>query len=295
MAFDDLPSRPEPLFPAAKAYADTVLQRSREVAESGIVRLSADVPFGESYYQRVDIYAPHAVTQPLPVLLFLHGGAFIGGYKEWMGFMAPAVVATPALFVSVSYRLAPEDPFPAPVEDTAAAIAWAWTNIARFGGDPARIFIGGHSAGGNLASIAALDRRWLARHDLPGDVIKGVIAVSAPLDMDYDENDPTVSSALAMRRALAPSDSDAAYVSPLALATEGAPPFYVSAGDRDLWQLARDTEVFRARLERLAVPVFAELYVNHDHFDTNTQCVDDGHPWIRRTQSFLRNGFPQSD
>lgn len=290
MAFDDLPPRPGPIFEAAKAYAHHVLTRSREVAESGTVRFTGDLAFGPDYYQRVDVYAPTQGDGPLPVFLFLHGGAFIGGYKEWMGFMAPAILSTPALFISLSYRLAPEHPFPAPVEDVAAAVDWAWRNVARFGGDPDRIFIGGHSAGGNLASLVTLDPRWLAPYELPAGIIKGAVIVSAPFDLDYERRDPQNEAALTMRRTFAPRDEDVAAVSPLAHVVPGAPPFFVSAGEDDLWWLAREAEEFTGSLQAAGVPALCEIYAGHDHFDTNVRCVEDGHGWIARVRQFLRSG-----
>lgn len=290
MAFDDLPPRPGPIFEAAKAYADTVLTRSRVVAEGEDVRFVGDVAFGPDYYQRVDIYAPHQTDGPLPVLLFLHGGAFIGGYKEWMGFMAPAIVRTPALFISVSYRLAPENPFPAPVQDVAAAVDWAWHSVARFGGDPERLFIGGHSAGGNLASLVALDPRWLRPYDVPADVIKGAIIVSAPFDLDYERTDPTNEAALSMQRTFVPREEDIAVASPRRLITPAAPPFFVSAGEKDLWSLAEEAEEFTAALQAVGVTTRREIYADHDHFDTSVLCVDDGHDWIGQTTTFLRTG-----
>ena len=289
MAFDDLPSRPGPIFEAAKAYADKVLSRSRAVVESGTVRYIGDIAFGPDYYQRVDIYAPLNVAEPLPVFLFLHGGAFIGGYKEWMGFMAPAITAIPALFISVSYRLAPEHPFPAPVEDTAAAVAWAWRNAAQFGGNPDRIFIGGHSAGGNLASLVTLDPRWLRPHGLPDDVIKGAAIVSAPFDLDYETTDPENEAALGMRRNFVPRDKDVPLASPLKLVSPGAPPFLIAAGENDLWSLAAEARTFASTLQSAGAPAQCEIYPGHDHFDTNVRCIEPDHPWIRNVASLLRS------
>ncbi|HKX77318.1 MAG TPA: alpha/beta hydrolase fold domain-containing protein [Novosphingobium sp.] len=289
MSFDDLPKRPGPIFEAAITYAATVLERSREVAEGGDIRFYPDLAFGPDYYQRVDVYAPLEAGAPLPVLLFLHGGAFIGGYKEWMGFMAPAILSTPALFVSVSYRLAPEHPFPAPVEDVAAAVHWAWRNIARYGGDPDRMFIGGHSAGGHLASLVALDQRWLAPHGLTPAVLKGVVAVSAPLDMDFDPANSENAAALKMRRTFVPDDQDVVAANPIAQVRKDAPPFFVSAGGDDLWSLAADMRRFTTALRQCGVDVLEESFEGHDHFDTSTRCVNDGHPWLGKTIEFIKS------
>ena len=87
--------------------------------------------------------------------MFAHGGAWTHGYKEWTGLMAPVFTAVPAIFVSVSYRLAPENRFPVPLDDCIDALAYVHRHIADHGGNPARIYVGGHS--GRRASVCAGD------------------------------------------------------------------------------------------------------------------------------------------
>jgi acetyl esterase len=107
----------------------------------------------------VRIYWPEA-TGPLPLYLDIHGGGW------WMGdgfvfhpVTAAFAAATQAIVVSVDYRLAPEHPFPAALDDCAAVLDWMHANAAELGGDPDRIAIGGGSAGGNLAAALALRTR----------------------------------------------------------------------------------------------------------------------------------------
>ena len=91
-----------------------------------------------------------------PTLVFFHGGGFVIG--DIASYDAPVPAALPrrrVAVLSVEYRLAPEDPFPAAADDAVAAAEWALANVDRLGGDPARMAIGGDSAGGNLAAVAA--------------------------------------------------------------------------------------------------------------------------------------------
>src|SRR5580704_13410235 len=185
MPFDNLPTQTK-MSPPAEAYAADILERSRQVATT--TRVLLDVPYGDDFWQRIDIYLP---AQPglrdLPVLLFLHGGGWSNGYKEWMGFMAPCFTDLPAIFVSVGYRLLPDARFPAPLDDTVAALAWVHANIARHGGSPDRLFIGGHSAGGHLSALATLDHQRLAAAGLPGGVVKACFPVSAVFNFEVGE------------------------------------------------------------------------------------------------------------
>ena len=124
MAFENLPHQPQ-MGAEAEAYAAEILARSRVVAMSSRVLL--DMSYGDDDWQRIDIYLPaQDGLRDLPVLLFLHGGGWSNGYKEWMGFMAPCFTDLPAIFVSVGYRMLPDVRFPAPLDDTVAALAWVY-------------------------------------------------------------------------------------------------------------------------------------------------------------------------
>ncbi|HEV7770672.1 MAG TPA: alpha/beta hydrolase [Solirubrobacterales bacterium] len=102
-------------------------------------------------------YVPHGAASPAPLLLFFHGGGWVVGdldtHDGVCRFLAAAAGVT---VLSVDYRLAPEHPFPAAVEDAWAAFAWVAANTTALGGDPGRVAIGGDSAGGNLAAVVCL-------------------------------------------------------------------------------------------------------------------------------------------
>ncbi|USE78396.1 alpha/beta hydrolase [Cupriavidus gilardii] len=122
--------------------------------------------------------------------MFAHGGAWTNGYKEWMGLMAPALTAAGIVLVSVSYRLAPEHKWDAMLGDCLGASAWVYRNIARHGGNPERIAIGGHSAGGHLTMLAALQRSRLFEFGIPPRAIVACLPLCAPLDIRYPQRLP---------------------------------------------------------------------------------------------------------
>jgi acetyl esterase/lipase len=114
----------------------------------------------------------------LPVVVFIHGGGWIGGSLD--SFDEPCATLARranALVVSPDYRLAPEHPFPAAVDDTMAVLRWAADHIAEFGGDPERMAVGGESAGANLAAVAALRAR-----DEDGPRLRAQVLVTPPTD-----------------------------------------------------------------------------------------------------------------
>ena len=111
-------------------------------------------------------YAPPGVhTQPLPTLVFFHGGGFVIGDLDTHDEPCRLLCRDVGLHVvSVAYGLAPEHPFPAAVDDCCAAMHWVMDHVAEFGGDASRVCVGGDSAGANLAAVAALQ---LAREGRP--------------------------------------------------------------------------------------------------------------------------------
>ena len=117
----------------------------------------ADGPDGQVAFR---IYAPEPATGELPALVFFHGGGWVaGGLATHHGLCGRLSAAAALWVIAVDYRLAPEHPFPAALEDCLAATRWVAKNATRLGVDPARIVVGGDSVGGGLAAAVALAAR----------------------------------------------------------------------------------------------------------------------------------------
>jgi acetyl esterase len=116
-----------------------------------------EVMKNDSHFVRLRLYIPHVGNvKSYPVLLWFYGGGFvIGSLNETRNKCVKLSEKSGFLIVSSEYSQAPEDPFPAAVEDVAYALKWTYSNIKNYGGDPNRIVIGGESAGGNLAAVLA--------------------------------------------------------------------------------------------------------------------------------------------
>ncbi len=119
----------------------------------------------------VRVYTPRG-TGPFPLMLFLHGGGFVGCNIDTHDFLCRDLcVQSGHVVVSVDYRLAPEYPFPIPVMDCIAALAWVQREAAGLGGDIKRLTIAGDSAGGNLSAVVAIH----ARDRFPGLIKRQVL------------------------------------------------------------------------------------------------------------------------
>lgn len=147
-----------------ESYALDENLRYREVSSSDEYMLERCV---------LDVYYPVEAAGFATVVWF-HGGGITGGEKYIPSELKNNGIAV----VGVNYRLSPKVKNPTYIDDTAAAIAWVFANIDRYGGDPNRIFIAGHSAGGYLVTMVGLDKSWLATYGVDADRLAGIINFS---------------------------------------------------------------------------------------------------------------------
>ena len=126
----------------------------------------------------LDIYQPKNCYL-CPVIIYVHGGTWVLGDKGGLSYKAKAFTAHDYIYVSINYRLSPDYLFPAHVQDVARAFYWVKNNIHNYGGNPERIFLMGHSAGGHLAALVALDEQYLNFFDLEPSDIAGIIGVDS--------------------------------------------------------------------------------------------------------------------
>ena len=219
-----------------------------------------NVAYGDDARQKLDIYLPKPnAVGGSAVLIFFHGGSWRDGEREGYGFLGRAFAARGFVTVIADYRKAPRVRFPAFVEDTAAAIAWAHANIAKHNGDAERIFVMGHSAGAHIAMMTALDPQWLAAKNLTPDVIKGVIGLAGPYDFLPLT---TESSQIALGQW-----PDLTETQPITFARADAPPLLLLTGDKDTVVKPRNSKILSAKIQALGGQQQLQIYPDVDHAD----------------------------
>jgi triacylglycerol lipase len=149
------------------------------------VSSTEDIAYGPDERHKLDVFASARPERAMPVVLFVPGGAYVGGAKSREG--VPFYQNVGVFFarngmigITMNYRLAPKAPWPAGGEDVAAALRWVKQNISKFGGDPERIFVFGQSAGATHAAHYALDERLQPAGG--NDGVAGAILQSAVFD-----------------------------------------------------------------------------------------------------------------
>jgi len=273
----------EPLSALGEAYQQRILALGTD--QTGI-----EVDYGPDPYQSLTVFRPDRPRGE--VLVFFHGGGWTNGCKEWMFFMAPALLQEGVTFVSAGYRLAPAHVFPAGLDDCADAVTWVERHASRHGGDPDRIFVGGHSAGGHYAALLAVSSAWRTARGLPVDVLKGCLPVSGVYQFG-DESGMAVRPRFLGSRApdaVAQGDDRAeAAAAPLAqLEPAACPPFLLTRGGRDFPHLIGQADRMAAALDAAGVPVQQEILADCDHFEASIACGQQGGAWASRAADWMR-------
>jgi acetyl esterase/lipase len=236
---------------------------SRRVADVAYVATTA--PDFDAKRHRLDIYQPTAKTTALrPVVLFIHGGSWSSGSKDDILYKAIGRRLAKNGFVGVviSYRLAPQVLVPQQADDCARALAWTVAHIADYGGDPKRLVLMGHSAGGGLAALLATGSdTLLAKHGVPARAVHAVLLDDpAGLDMlDYLTKMEYPNDA----QYLVPFSKDPTVwrqASALYHMRAGAPPMSIYIGGETYPSIKNSSEKFQQRLTQLGeVPKYTIL------------------------------------
>ncbi len=217
-------------------------QESGYLLESNINYYNDSINKADSYIKErcvLDLYYPKD-SSSFATIVWFHGGGLRGGQKE----IPEALKEKGLAVVGVNYRLYPKIKAPKYIEDAAAAVAWVFKNIENYGGNPDGIFVSGHSAGGYLASMVGLDKKYLEKHDIDANKIAGLIPFSGHTithftvrkERGIDGKQPIIDD-----------------LAPLYHVRSDAPPLLLITGDREMELLGRYEEnAYMMRMMKVA-------------------------------------------
>ena len=222
----------------------------------GGLHITRDVAYGPEGREKLDIYRLPG-TRAAPVIVFLYGGSWNSGSKADYPFVAATLARRGNVVVVPDYRLYPEVRYPAFLQDCARAVAWTATHLAEIGGDPARLFLMGHSAGAYNAAMLGLEPKLLADAGYSRNGLAGVIGLAGPYDF-LPMTGPVV------RAVFAPAD-DGPETQPIHYVDGHAPPMLLLAGSADETVRPRNTVSLAARIRAEHGSVETKIYPGVGH------------------------------
>jgi len=233
-----------------------------------------DIAYGQSSGEKLDIFPAAQAAQTAaggaPVLVFIHGGYWRSLDKSEHSFVAPAFTAAGACVVIPNYDLCPAVTIPDIALQMVRALAWTHRNVVRFGGDPDRITVAGHSAGGHLAAMM-LACLW-PRHarDLPADLVKNALSISGLYELDSVMHTPFLKDSLRL------TPRQVAQVSPAWFPAPKKGVLYTVAGADESDEFLRHNALIEQAWGTRAVPV-REALLGLNHFSTVEALVQPDH------------------
>ena len=244
----------------------------RRISESAMARRHIGEPeriaYGPAEIERLDIYRSRRV--PAPIFVFIHGGAWRRGRSKDFAVPAEMLLRAGAHYVVPEFAWVQDVSGNLMVlaDQVRRAVAWVHENIARFGGDPNRLYIGGQSSGGHLAAVA-LTTDWQCQFGLPADIIKGGICISGMYDL-------TPVRLSARSRYVEFDDATIASLSPIRHLDRLQAPLIVAYGTRETPEFQRQNREFAAAVEAAGKKVRLLVGEHYNHFELPETL---GHPY----------------
>ena len=255
----------------AQAILRRFAEQSRELRRQQACEL--DISYGPGVDELLDVFpAPAGAVGPGPVQVFIHGGYWKALSKDEFSYVARAFTPNGCATVVINYGLIPSVDMGELVHQCRAALAWTYRNAAAFNGDPERLFISGHSAGGHLvAMMMATD--WPAFDSqlpaLPANLVKGGCGISGLYDLE-----PIRLCFLNADLRLSPDDVIAN--SPVRLAPKGSGPLLLTVGGNEGPEYLRQSEDLAAAWRAHGAVVDVAVLPGQDHFSIVDQLSDPG-------------------
>jgi len=265
----------------------TFADEAADAAVPADVKLITDVPYKSgdlSDYEKercnLDLYLP-TEKKAFPTIVWLHGGGLTGGGKKGDAKMARSFAHTGVGFISAEYRLSPNVKYPAYIQDSAAAFAWAHAHIAEYGGNAKKLFIAGHSAGGYLTFMVALDPKYLAEFGLELSSIAGAIPVSGQTMTHFTVRD---------ERGIGKFTITADEAAPVYFGRKETPPMLVLYGDHDMATREEENAYFVSVMKSAGNKrVMGQMIADRTHVTIVTSMANEDDPARIASMEFIKN------
>jgi len=230
----------------------------------------------------LDVYAPRHADRA-PVVVYFYGGSWMTGKRQWFRWMGEALAAQGVVAIVTDVRPWPKARMDGFLRDAAEAVRWARDHAAAFGGDPAHLFVMGHSSGGQIAAMLATDAQWLATVDMKPRDLAGFIGVAGTYDfIPFDEPE--------FYDIFGHDPKEQALSQPINFVDGDEPPALILQGEKDTIVSPAEAVSFEGRYRQQGEPVELKLYpqVGHEELLLAFGPLKSKAPVIADTMAFIR-------
>jgi acetyl esterase/lipase len=224
---------------------------------SGGVVAHRNITYDAASALELDVYSPpHA--DHAPVVVYFYGGSWMSGKRQWFRWMGEALAAQGVVAIVADVRLWPRTRLDGFLHDGAEAVRWARDHAGEFGGDPSHLFVMGHSSGGQIAAMLAMDRQWLAAVGMKPRDLAGFIGVAGTYDfIPFDEPE--------FYDMFGHTPEEEARSQPINFVDGDEPPALLLQGEKDTIVYPSEAVSLEGRYAQQGEPVELKLYPQLGH------------------------------
>lgn len=261
----------------------------RSIARSKNIEYFPGDPSKQIPSQELNIFSPKRKSTARNVLIFIHGGSWNSGKKSLYNFFGTRMARKGITTVIIDYPLSPKATYKEMALVSAASVKWVKENIAAYGGDPARIFISGHSAGGHLAALVSLDDEYFDSLHIANPIIGTILIDAAGLDMytylkqEGFEGDNTYLQTFTTDPVVWKKASPVYYLK------KPMPAFLVYQGGKTYPSIKQSNELFMSKLLPLAPATKYQILKGKKHVAMITQFFKTWNPRYKEIIDFMNN------
>ena len=244
--------------------------------------------------QHLNVYAPRKTDEPAPVLIFIHGGSWKSGKKELYYYLGKRLARKGVVAVVIDYPLSPTAQYNEMAHSAARAVQWTQENIADYGGDPNRIFVSGHSAGGHLAALITVRNGFFDTLKM-ANPIRGVVLIDAAgLDM-YGYLSERAPEERKYQTTFTKDPATWMEASPLYHLRPNLPPFLIYRGGKTYPSIIKSNDKFVEALQPYGSALDYRIQPGKRHIPMILQFLFSWNPRYREIVRFLQNSTAKRD
>jgi acetyl esterase/lipase len=237
--------------------------------------------------QKLNVFAPKKSKTSKSVLVFIHGGSWNSGKRSLYNFFGNRLARKGVVTVIIDYPLSPAVTYYEMAQASAEAINWTKQNIGRYGGEPERIFISGHSAGGHIAALLTVDDRYFDSLRLKNPLAGAILIDAAGLDMFSYLTERKLPTDHSYIRTFTNNPEEWKAASPIYHLHDGVPPIEMFIGERTYPSLVKANRRFYAALSKIAPNAQYTVVKRKKHIPMITQFFWTWNPMYDQLITFM--------